>query len=247
MPVDGGVLPKTTTRVTLLLWASLQSGCFLLGYDELGNTLDNDAATSESGGDAGAIGTLRDGSLGNGGSDSGDASGDGDALDGGDSDSGSNGTGSDGGATAEWWKDVEPTVPCKGLIGTAACSQNCTAAAGQCVFDCNVLGSCGTTCQAYTSCRSTCSSVASCGFTCGESAQCSFDSTSVQVSATCEVGSTCDVTCPDNSLLCDVTCKPGAICALHCTGICNMNCSGVKRQCQDKSWVCDTKCPEDLP
>jgi hypothetical protein len=233
--------------MTLLLWASLQSGCFLLGYDGLGKTLDNDASADDSLGDAGTGGALRDGSLGQGGADSGGDGDDSSALDGGEGpDSGSNGDGDDAGSNDDaWWKETEPAVPCKGLIGSTACSQNCPATEDQCVFDCDVIGTCSTSCQAYTRCRSTCSSFASCGLTCASYADCSFESDATQVSATCEYGSSCDVTCPGN-VLCDVTCKPGASCALHCKGVCNMNCTGVKRQCEDQSWVCDTKCPEDL-
>jgi len=243
MPGARVALPTFVKRLTLLLWASSQPACFLLGYEGLGVAPDAGASPSPEQQDA-SVGPVADGALGDG--DAGDL--DASSTDAGLSDGG---TISQDAATADaggplqygWWDGMAPSKACSGVPG-AACSQTCATGQGPCVFECNVIAACTSICEYGTSCHAECGSLASCTHSCTNGADCWFEAKSSSANVSCEFGSTCDVTCPGN-IMCNVDCNVGASCILHCNGVaCGMNChGGAKASCPDGSAVCDHPCP----
>lgn len=242
MPGFRGVRPIPLARLALTVWASSQTGCFLLGYEGLGKTADGGSGFGD-GGD-GSAQLTRDGAVGD----------DAGSVDSGltnpsHPDSGLGGStgdaGADGGSDAPssgWWDGITPITKCSGLIGSAACNQTCTAAENHCVYHCDAA-SCGSSCAAFSICRSTCSGL-SCGHTCASKAECSYEADATQNTAICATGSICDVTCKSGGT-CSLTCAAGASCLFRCKALtCNDECTGVRLECDDGSVVCDRPCPK---
>lgn len=240
-----GLHPLPVARLAPLVWASAQSGCFLLGYDGLATTPDSGFERGDAGDGDGSGQLMRDGSVGGDdvgvGKDSGLSEDSGSGTDGPGSDAGED-AGSDAPPPYGWWEGFAPNTMCGGVPG-AACNQTCAAGSQRCVLDCNVLAACSSTCASYTTCRSTCSGT-SCTHTCAAYANCSYESKASQTIAKCASGSTCDITCT-NAATCNLDCLPGASCLFRCEGLtCNPSCSGVKLTCEDGTVVCDRACPK---
>ncbi|MFT3926748.1 MAG: hypothetical protein QM778_29655 [Myxococcales bacterium] len=239
-----GARPSSVVRLSLLLWASSQAGCFLLGYEGIAGSLDAGMTSDTGTTDASEL-PVNDGAIA---SDAGEGD-----LDAGHGDAGTDAgqvvdAGADSGAPPlrdGWWKGTEPTTSCSGLPG-AVCTQTCpTTATAPCVFECSAIASCASACEYGSQCYSECGTIANCSHNCNAGAECWYVAKSSYANVTCEYNSVCDVTCPAN-VGCNVTCVVGASCLLDCSGglTCNMDCkSGIKASCPDGTVVCDHACP----